>query len=116
MISLEGCKGFSTLQTTAGLLLAAVFTGSALNYLPGILDDADREITRHAASSEAMHQAVWNAWQHTAARASGNEPLTPLRYGFAAEGDLVQSPLGGYCFAPSDPLNTLDLCQSLTSE
>lgn len=112
----DGCKGFSTLQATAGMALAGIFIGVSLQHLPQVLNDADREVTRHAASAEAMHNAVWSTWNRNAGADAEQTVPAPVRHGFEERNSLVHSPLDGYCFAPSDPLSTLDLCQSLTAE
>ena len=116
MLSLDGCKGFTMLQSTAGMLVAAVFTGTALHYLPGILDNADHQVARHAAAAEAMHQAVWAAWNQGHPQEASDASPEPIRHGFEVRNNLVHSPLDGYCFSPADPLATLDLCQTLTAE
>lgn len=109
------CQGFSTLQTTAGLMISGVLSATAITHLPDLIAAADEQVTRHAASTEAIHNAVWQTYQ-TAASEQADAKKEVFRHGFDVRNNLVHSPLEGYCFEPENPLETLDLCQLLSSE
>ena len=111
----RNCKGFSTLQFTLGLSLSAVLTGTSLTYLPDILDNADYQVTHYALQTERYQSEVWRTYQM--AKGESYEVTHTTEFsGFSAENDLVQSPLGRYCFARNDALARLGLCQELTLE
>lgn len=109
------CQGFSTLQTTAAIMVSGLLSATAISHLPDLMTVADEQVTRYAASAEAIHNATWAIYQHTA---SGDIEAKKevFRYGFEVRNDLVHSPLDGYCFDPENPLDSMGLCQLITSE
>lgn len=113
--SLRASAGFSTLQTTAGIIISGVLTGTAMHYFPDILDQADREVTRYAASAEAIHQEIWDIYEETQG-INAKPRRESVRHGFSAANDLVASPLGGYCFDPGAPGETLQNCPVAASD
>ncbi len=113
--SLRASAGFSTLQTTAGIIISGVLTGTALHYFPDILDQADREVTRYAASAESVHQEIWTAYEEIQG-INAKPRRESVRHGFSAANDLVASPLGGYCFDPEAPEDSLQDCPVAASD
>ncbi|MBV1959979.1 MAG: hypothetical protein ABNH15_04535 [Alcanivorax sp.] len=109
------CQGFSTLQATAGLMISGVLSATAVSHLPELMTTADEQVTRYAASTEAIHNAVWQTYQEAASDGAVPEKDV-FRHGFEVKNDLVHSPLDGYCFERENPLETMGLCQLLTSE
>lgn len=113
--SLRASAGFSTLQTTAGIIISGILTATALHYFPDLLDQADREVTRYAASAEAIHQEVWETYEETQG-INAKPRRESVRHGFSAANDLVASPLGGYCFDPEAPEGNLQDCPVAASD
>jgi len=108
-------KGFSTLQTTAGIMITGVLTGSALHYLPELMDQADLKVTRYAASAEATHKETWDTYEEAKGEATAPRQES-LRRGFSAANDLVASPMGRYCFDPNSSEISVQDCPIATSE
>ena len=115
LFSLKASAGFSTLQTTAGILISGILTGTALHYLPDVLDQADREVTRYAASAETVHDEIWSTYEE-AQGINAKSRRETVRHGFSAVNDLVASPLGGYCFDPREPAKPLQDCPLVTAD
>lgn len=109
------CQGFSTLQATAGIMISSILSATAITHLPDLMTEADKQVTRHAASTEAIHNEIWNTYQQ-AASVDAAPKKDVLRHGFEVRNNLVHSPLDGYCFASENPLDSLDFCQPITSE
>ena len=103
------------LQFTLVLSLSAALTGTGLSYLPEILDNADYQVANYALQTERYQNAVWRTYKLAKGEAHKVTHTTEFS-GFTAENDLVQSPLGRYCFARNDALAHLGLCQELTLE
>ena len=112
MFCLRFSQGFSTLQSVATLLVFAVSTGTALQMMPEVLDNADQIAARHAAASEAMHKEVWDQYIKASTGQLPGEQIRPqpIRHNLEIRDGLVASPLGKYCFAEDAPGDTLTRC------
>lgn len=109
------CQGFSTLQATAAIMVSGLLSATAISHLPDLMTAADEQVTRYAASTEAIHNAAWAVYLQSAT-GDIEAKKTVFRHGFEVRNDLVHSPLDGYCFEPENPLDSMGLCQLITSE